>query len=202
MTTLTTKTKLLNAALNAVRAVGYEAMTVDDLCRAAKVTKGAFFHYFKSKEELAVSAAAHWNDMTGELFASAPYHAYEDPLDQLIAYIDFRAALLEGRSIPEATCLLGTMAQETFESHPAIREACFAGISGHAETVAAIIRAAKERHAPKAAWTPDGLALHTQAVIQGAFILAKAKNNLDIARDSILHLRRYIELLFHHAKED
>jgi TetR/AcrR family transcriptional regulator, transcriptional repressor for nem operon len=90
MITLTIKTKFLNAALNAV---GYEAMTVDGLCRAARVTKGAFFHYFKSKEELAVSAAAHWNEMTGELFASAPYHAYEDPLDQLIAYIDFRAGL-------------------------------------------------------------------------------------------------------------
>ena len=78
---------------------GYEATSVDDLCRAAGVTKGAFFHHFKSKEELAVAAAAHWSAVTGALFAAAPYHAYEDPLDQLIAYIDFRAALLEGRSL-------------------------------------------------------------------------------------------------------
>ena len=198
----TAKTKLLNAALSMVRTTGYEATSVDDLCRAAGVTKGAFFHHFRSKEDLAVAAAGHWSTVTGAMFAAAPYHAYEDPLDQLIAYIDFRAELLDGRSLPEATCLLGTMVQETYASNPAIRDACEAGISGHAETVAAIITAAKNRHAPRASWSAESLALHTQAVLQGAFILAKARNDIAIARESILHLRRYVELLFHHGKED
>ena len=45
-------------------------------------------------------------------------------------------------------------------------------------------------------WTAKSLALHTQAVLQGAFILAKATGGAEIAADSIDHLRRYIELLF------
>lgn len=49
-------------------------------------------------------------------------------------------------------------------------------------------------------WTAASLALHTQAVLQGAFILAKAKakakNSAEIAAESVDHLRRYIELLF------
>ena len=85
------KSKLLNAALKLIRTSGYEATAVDELCTEAGVTKGAFFHHFKSKQDLALEAAAHWSTMTGALFASAPYHDYEDPLDQLIAYIDFRA---------------------------------------------------------------------------------------------------------------
>jgi TetR/AcrR family transcriptional regulator, transcriptional repressor for nem operon len=196
------KTRLLNATLKRVRTNGYEATTVDELCAEAGVTKGAFFHHFKSKQELAIAAAAYWSEVTGKLFAAAPYHAYEDPLDQLIAYIDFRASLLDGRSLPEATCLLGTMVQENYESHPDIRAACFAGITSHAGTIAKIIHAAKSRHAPKATWSAESLALHTQAVIQGGFILAKAQNDLTLARESILHLRRYVELLFHHARED
>ncbi len=202
MTAPNAKTRLLNAALTQVRRAGYDATTVDELCQLAGVTKGAFFHHFRSKEDLAVAAAAYWSEVTGALFASAPYHDYEDPLDQFIAYIDFRAALLDGRSLAEATCLLGTMVQETYESSPDIRDACFAGIAGHAGTIATIIAAAKSRHAPQASWTADSLALHTQAVIQGAFILAKAGNDMELARSSILHLRRYVELLFHHAKED
>ncbi|MEP7330292.1 MAG: TetR/AcrR family transcriptional regulator, partial [Betaproteobacteria bacterium] len=47
-----------------------------------------------------------------------------------------------------------------------------------------------------AAWTAESLALHTQAVLQGAFILAKAKGGAAVAIESIDHLYRYIELLF------
>jgi TetR/AcrR family transcriptional repressor of nem operon len=49
------KTKLLDAALQVIRAKGYAATTVDDICHQAGVTKGSFFHHFKSKDELALS---------------------------------------------------------------------------------------------------------------------------------------------------
>jgi TetR/AcrR family transcriptional regulator, transcriptional repressor for nem operon len=194
--------KLLSAALKLIRTKGYGATTVDDLCKHAGVTKGAFFHHFKSKEEAAIAATQFWNANTGALFANADYHRHEDPLDQVIAYIDFRAQLLKMGGLPDVTCLLGTTVQETFETNPALRDACNVGITGHAETIRDMIAAAKARHAPNATWSADSLALYTQAVIQGAFILAKARNDVQLAHDSIIHLRRYFELLFHYAKED
>jgi TetR/AcrR family transcriptional repressor of nem operon len=45
-------------------------------------------------------------------------------------------------------------------------------------------------------WTASSLALYTQAVIQGAFILAKAKDGPSVAVDCLDHLRRYLEMLF------
>jgi TetR/AcrR family transcriptional regulator, transcriptional repressor for nem operon len=200
--TPSTKTKLLNSALKLVRTRGYVATTVDDLCGDSGVTKGAFFHHFQSKEDLAVAATRYWTNVTDSVFAAAAYHDFEDPLDQLIGYIDFRAILLDGRTLPESTCLLGTMAQELYDSNPAIRDACCAGIVSHADDVAIMIGAAKARHAPKAIWSAESLSLHMQAVIQGAFVMAKAKNDAALAADSIRHLRRYVELLFHYAKED
>ena len=167
------KTKILDAALQVIRAKGYSATTIDDICLAAGLTKGSFFHHFKSKGELALAAAGHFAAMADGLFAKAPYRALDDPLDRLLAYVDFRKTILQG-SLPEFTCLLGTMVQETFESHPAIREACDAHISAHAAEVAKDIAEAKRRYAPNAAWSAEGLGLYTQAVIQGAFILAKA----------------------------
>ena len=43
-------------------------------------------------------------------------------------------------------------------------------------------------------WRAEGLALHRQAIIQGSFILAKAKGGA--AASSIDHLSRYLKLLF------
>jgi TetR/AcrR family transcriptional repressor of nem operon len=191
--------KILEAALAVIRARGYAATTVDDLCAAAGVTKGAFFHHFKSKDDLAVAAADHWSEWTGRLFAAAPYHAHRDPLERVLGYIDFRKAILTG-ALPEFTCLVGTMVQETYDSHPAIRDACARSILSHAEKIEADITAAIKAHKLKPKWTAHGLALHTQAVLQGAFILAKATGGPEAAAESIDHLRRYVELLFRGPK--
>jgi TetR/AcrR family transcriptional repressor of nem operon len=190
-----TKTKLLDAALSIIRAKGYSATTVDDICHSAGVTKGAFFHHFKSKEELALAAAEHWGAVTGGLFASAPYRSLPDPLDRVLAYVDLRKAILQG-DLPEFTCLLGTMVQEAYETHPAIREACDKYISEHAAVVESDIAAAMRKYKVNGDWSAESLALYTQAVLQGAFILAKAKNGSTVAGSCIDHLRRYIEMLF------
>jgi TetR/AcrR family transcriptional repressor of nem operon len=194
------KTRILDAAVQAVRAKGYSAMTIDDVCLAAGLTKGSFFHHFKSKEALALAAAGHFAAIADSVFAQAPYRALHDPLERLLGYVDFRMAILQGR-LPEFTCLLGTMVQETFESHPAIREACDAHISAHAAEVAKNIAEAKSRYAPDATWSAESLGLYTQAVIQGAFILAKAKNGPEIAGECLEHLRRYLEMLFNQPKQ-
>tara|TARA_R110002096_G_scaffold40066_1_gene109164 strand:- start:1988 stop:2614 length:627 start_codon:yes stop_codon:yes gene_type:complete len=189
------RAKLIDAALSVIRSKGYSATTVDALCAAAGVTKGAFFHHFRSKDELGVAAAEYWSQMTGALFAEAPYHDPAAPLDRVLAYLDFRKALLQGE-LPDFTCLVGTMVQETYQTAPGIRDACERSITGHAQTLEADIEAAIRERGMTPEWTAKSLALHTQAVIQGAFILAKATGGAAIAADSIDHLRRYIELLF------
>ncbi|MBV8889219.1 MAG: TetR/AcrR family transcriptional regulator [Alphaproteobacteria bacterium] len=194
------KTRLLEAALLTFRTNGYAATTIDDVCGAAGLTKGSFFYHFKSKEELALGAAEHFAAAARDLFAGAPYHLAPDPLQRLLGYVDLRKALLQGR-LPEFTCLLGTMVQETFESHPAIRAACETHISAHAAEVARDIADAKQRYAPEADWSAESLGLFTQAVIQGAFVLAKAKGSPEVATECLDHLRRYLEILFHQAEQ-
>jgi TetR/AcrR family transcriptional repressor of nem operon len=187
--------KLLDAALATIREKGYASTSVDELCTAAGVTKGAFFHHFKSKDAMAVAAANHWSEITRPIFKSAPYHAHSDPLDRVLGYLDFRKAILTGE-ISEFTCLVGTMVQEIHATHPDIREACESSISGHAAELEADLVEAMKRYRIRGRWTAESLALHTQAVLQGAFIMAKARGDAAIAAASIDHLRHYIELLF------
>jgi TetR/AcrR family transcriptional repressor of nem operon len=194
------KVRFLDAALHVIRAKGYTATRIEDICEAAKLTKGSFFHHFDSKEDLALAAAAHFAAMADALFATAPYQSAPDPLDRLLGYVDFRIAILQG-TLPEFTCLLGTMVQETYDTHPDIRAACDTHISAHAAAVAKVIAEAKRRYAPNAPWSAEGLALHIQAVIQGAFILAKARQGPRVAAECLQHLRRYLETQFTPTKE-
>lgn len=187
--------RLLESARDIIRAKGFTATTVDDLCRAAEVTKGAFFHHFKSKEALGVAAAEFWAQTTGALFAAAPYHEPPDPLERVLAYVAFRRSIITGTTA-EFACLAGTMLQEVYDTSDPIREACGCAILGHAATLVADIEAARHEHGITANWSAQGLARHTQGVLQGAFILAKAGDDAELARESIDHLERYIRLLF------
>jgi TetR/AcrR family transcriptional regulator, transcriptional repressor for nem operon len=189
------RSKLLEAAFSIIRQKGYAATSVDELCASAGVTKGAFFHHFPSKDSLAVAAVNQWTEMTTAFFAAAPYHGFDDPLDRVLGYLDFRKAMLRG-DVAEFTCLAGTMVQEAYGTHPHIRHACDTSIGSQAAKVESDIAAAMKRYHIRAPWTAESLALHTQAVLQGAFILAKAKGNAAVAEASIDHLRRYVELLF------
>ena len=189
------KTRFLQAALQVIREKGYEATRVEDVCEAAGLTKGSFFHHFESKEELALAAADYWMEGTDGLFASAPYHQQVDAVERLLAYVDFRRSLLTGK-IRDFTCLAGTMVQEVYETHPPIREACDKSISRHARTLEPDIAEAMRKHGVTGEWTAQSLALYIQAVLQGSFILAKAKGGPKVAAECIDHLRRYIEMLF------
>ncbi len=187
-----TRQKLLGAAISLIRAQGYAATSVDDICRAAGVTKGAFFHHFASKERLAVAAADHFTDMAARWFGEAPFLALPDPADRVLGYVDFRLARLT-EDLSQSSCLLGTLVQEAYASSPDIREAALAGIARQAAGLEPDLAAALA--AAGSPLDPKGLALHSQAVLQGAFILAKAAGSIAPAVESLGHLRQYLALI-------
>jgi TetR/AcrR family transcriptional repressor of nem operon len=189
------KTKLINAAFDVIRAKGYAATTVDDICHRAGVTKGSFFHHFKSKDELALDAVAQWGTTTDGIFALAPYHQAEDPLDRVLGYIDFRGEMLVGE-LADYTCLAGTLVQEIYDTHPVIRAACDRVMSSHVASLTRDIEAAKGKYASRASWTSESVGYFIQGLLQGSFIFAKAQQSPDVVRANLEHLRRYVGLLF------
>ena len=55
-TGVTTREKLIETAIDLIWKSGYSAVSVDDICQAADVRKGSFYHFFPSKTDLAVAA--------------------------------------------------------------------------------------------------------------------------------------------------
>jgi TetR/AcrR family transcriptional repressor of nem operon len=189
--------RLLEAGVRLVRRQGFAATSVADLCVEAGVTKGAFFHHFASKDELGAELARYWSASTAGFFAEAPFRHEADPLDRILAYVDLRIALIGG-PVEEFSCVAGTMIQESFRSSEAVRAACRDSILGNAASFDADFAEAIARHGVDA--DPAALSRYLQAVIQGAFILAKTQDTDEaaaaVARDALLQARRYLTLLF------
>ena len=189
------RNRLLDAALAVIREKGYAATSVDDLCQRAGLTKGAFFHHFRSKDDLAIAAAHRFGEMAAGLFDTAPFRDLATPRERVLGYVRFRHDIIGGEAA-EYACLLGTMVQETYASHPGIRAACEAELLKHTESfepdIAAALGAAG-RTGPE--WSAASLSRHIQGTLQGAFILAKATGSAEIARESVGHLLRYLETI-------
>ncbi len=194
------RTRLLDAAHLLVRRKGFAATSVDDLCREAGVSKGAFFHHFASKEALAVAAAEHWTARAAPLFEVPEIVALEDPLDRVLAHVDLRAGMIEGGA-EDYTCFVGTMVQEMYATSEGVRAASDASFTAYVNALAIDIQAAIDRYGVAEGVTATGLAAHVQAVLQGAFVLAKARGGPDIARECVAHLKRYVTMIFDKRSE-
>ena len=188
------RARLIEAARSLVRHRGFAATSVDDLCTAAGVTKGAFFHHFASKEALGVALIDDWTAMTGALFAAHPYNTLPDPLDRVFGYLDLRRELL-GQPVPEFSCVAGTTVQEAYETSVPIREAAERSLRSGFGHVQPHLAAALERQ-PVPGVTAESLAQLFQVAVQGGIILAKALDTPAPAREAFDHLERYLRLLF------
>jgi TetR/AcrR family transcriptional repressor of nem operon len=188
------RARLIEAARDLVRRKGFAATSVDDLCAAAGVTKGAFFHHFASKEALGVALIEDWTATTGAMFAAHPYNSAPDPFDRLIGYLDLRRALL-AMPLPEFTCVAGTSVQEVYATSDPMRAAARASLASGADHVCRHIAELLASH-PVAGITAESLAWQFQIAVQGGIILAKAEGNAAPAAEALDHLERYLRLLF------
>jgi TetR/AcrR family transcriptional repressor of nem operon len=189
-----TRQKLLDAAEELILTKGYTATSVDEVCEAAGLTKGSFFHYFEGKEHLGRLVAERFYTSWVRKSQAAPFRRKQDPLDRVLGRID---CFIETSRAPSWNgCLLGTLVQELSRTHPRIRSACEAYFDDLADDFGKDLREAKARHAPRAHWDPRSVAGHLLAVAQGAIILAKAKQDPKVFEEGLLHFKDYLRRLF------
>jgi AcrR family transcriptional regulator len=55
-----TRTKIIESAIKLFSARGFNAASVDDICKEAGISKGAFYHHFESKQALFLALLDGW----------------------------------------------------------------------------------------------------------------------------------------------
>jgi TetR/AcrR family transcriptional regulator, transcriptional repressor for nem operon len=191
-----TKRKLVDAGVTLMRARGYNATTVDHICSEAGVTKGGFFHYFKSKDELAQAALTRFRAGKAQDFADAPFRKLADPLARVYGRLDFAKESTGGSKHLTKGCLIGMFAQELSFTNPELRSACQDSFARMAKDFEKDLAEAKSLHAPKAGFNPKNVAMLYVAIIQGSLMLAKAAEANAVLHENIEQFRGHLQGLF------
>jgi TetR/AcrR family transcriptional repressor of nem operon len=188
------KEALLNAANSLMLEKGFVATSVDEVCLAANVTKGSFFHYFKNKQALGKELVIRFYKMTSQLIEEGSSAAGSDPLDRVYAFIDTFVKMSEN---PEAKgCLVGTFAQELTETHPEIRDLCSECFSGLANLLKDTLIQAKAKYLPDVSLDIESLGDYFVALSQGSLLIVKAHQDRSIIRRNMDHFKQYIKCVF------
>lgn len=196
--TVPTRQRILDAAQELILEYGFSATTVDKVLEAAGVSKGAFFHYFSSKQDLGRTLLERYAEADQRLlesFMEAAEASTDDPAGQVLAFVrGFEDAARELFAQPG--CLFVSFIYERIpESRP------------NSDIIAGNVQMWRDRLMPKLqeavrAYPPavevdlPSLADQVFTIFEGAFILARATGEADRVRAQLVHLRRYLELLF------
>lgn len=177
-----TRQKLIDTAKNLIWTSSYGAVSVDDICRAANVKKGSFYHYFPSKQDLALAAMEEYQQYKVEHIMKPVFAANKSFRQQVE---DMAQAILEDnhRNLKElgsvCGCPLAALGSEMIgQEAQVIREKVEEMFNVCREIfIGAITKAIQNKEIP--AVNVDSKAEEVHDFITGLMIMARIHNSLD-----------------------
>jgi TetR/AcrR family transcriptional repressor of nem operon len=192
------KERILRAAQQLVMERGFSATTVDAILEEAAASKGAFFHHFSSKADLARVLVERYARADGELLEQLMAVAESrtsDPAAQLIEFVRAFEEGLEDVSLAQPGCLFVSFIYEQFPGQDEIRKVILDDVLFWRERILAKLKLAASARPPALDVDLDSLADQVFTILEGGFILARATGDPLKLRDQLRHLRAYLTLL-------
>jgi TetR/AcrR family transcriptional repressor of nem operon len=115
-----TRRRIVGHATELIYSKGYSKTTIDDVIKAAGVTKGSFYFHFSSKEELGEAVIENAASFIHDRFAKVLQREDLPPRERLKAMLGQMKNLVEAAGCSRG-CIIGNLALETSRSHPAFR---------------------------------------------------------------------------------
>jgi TetR/AcrR family transcriptional repressor of nem operon len=174
---LETREKILQAAARLFALKGYHDAKLDEVLDAAQVTKGAFFHHFRDREDLAFAVLDWHMEQRRQLLDSIeqewPLADQAPPLQHIFRRLDAIQEMVRRRASRKGGCIIGNLSTTLSDCHEGFRQRlaeCFDEMAGefqpHLESAIGPLR---RTHRPD----PGDLARYIVTVIEGAILQAR-----------------------------
>jgi TetR/AcrR family transcriptional repressor of nem operon len=193
-----TKGRILDAAQGLVLERGFAGTSVDDIQRAAGISRGTFFYHFPSKDDLARALIERYaeadNELTDGLMRRAEKLA-RDPLQQALIFLALHEEMLDEEG--PAGCLFASYSYEAGLFDERTHDLITGAIEHFRRVLGDKLAEAIECHPPRVPGTdPYLLADMAAGLLQGAFILRRALDDPGLMAAHVRQFRNHLELLF------
>jgi TetR/AcrR family transcriptional repressor of nem operon len=194
----TTRTRILDAAERLVIENGFAATSLDQVIAESGTSKGAFFHHFTSKLDLAQSLVNRYATADIAHLDEAIVHAEattDVPGGRVIEFVRFFEDGADELMAAQSSCLYVSILTERQLAVSGTANQIGTAIVAWRTTLARMLRAALAAVPDAPAIDPDALADHVFVTFEGAFILCRSTSDGAHMRAQLTALRQLLEAL-------
>jgi TetR/AcrR family transcriptional repressor of nem operon len=194
-----TRESLLDAAHSLTLRQGFSATSIDQLLAHTGLTKGAFFHHFKNKAELAHALVLRYAEVENRFLADCVGRAEKlgrDSVSQLLLIVGLAAELFEDLDSPHPGCLFGSFCYQNELLDPEVMEVVSEAMLEWRRVLLLKLRQAATERPPPAGTDLEAVADMFLTVFEGAFVMSRVLDQPDLVVRQLRNYRDYLELLF------
>lgn len=194
-----TRERIVATAERLILAKGYAGTSLDDILTATGLTKGAFFHHFKGKAELARAVVERYAEGDFELFRTWSERAdrlSDDPLERVLIFLKLLEEFLDGLGQPFPGCVFASYTYESKQFGPEVHAYIRDRLSDWTGLYEAKLASLIEARPPIQPVEARALAEMITTIVEGGFVMANAMGDATWLQRQSAEYRRYLELLF------
>lgn len=189
-----TRKQILDVAFREIYRKGFQGVSINDIVSKTDVTKGAFFHYFPTKNDLAYAIA---DEILGEMILERwirPLAAYQNPIQGIITRFKKIIEYTPDDSI-KFGCPLNNLTQEMSAVDPVFREKLLVVMKLWINETEKYLKIAQERGYLSKKASPREVAEFVVMVEEGSFGMVKNLRDKKVYWSLFNSLKQYLDSL-------
>ena len=194
-----TRLRIMDAAQAMILNQGYGGTSVDQVINSVGLTKGAFFHHFNSKSDLAKALIQRYADEGIKVFADTLDRSNklsDDPLQQLLILVGLYIEIFDGLAEPYAGCLMASYVYELQQFDDDVRPIINMEMLHWRKVLTVQIDRIKLRYPPREEVDSAALADMFLSTFEGAFVISKALGEPQVTAAQLTLYKTFLEALF------
>lgn len=190
----TTRHTILQKAFELIYTKGYQTTSIDEIIATTKVTKGAFYYHFKTKDEMGLAIINEILKPTMKNDFIKPLQNAKNPIKEI--YDMTKALLLENPFLKlEYGCPAGNLTQEMTPWNIEFGKALAELTLEWQQTIENSIKIAKENGTVRDSVNPQQVAYFIMSGYWGIRNFGKVYNNTDCYHSYLKELKIYLNSL-------